>query len=487
MSKERIEGELGLALDAGQRWVVWHSEDEPRAREELVEFAQRRELELRFWSIDQDPNAYLHFDQALDDARVQGPDTSRQIWVWIDFQPPQTLANRLQRKLRHAAQNNSAPPCVFIQFFDASTPRPPERFHVYQSSPGIAELAEHISRRCIGSALPIDPTLADELFEQRHEIAQRSVGLSYWQMDIALNIAGQHASPQARMAAIERYKSDSLNADRLVELCQPANETRLGGLDGYKAWLNEQKVAMSSGARQAGIASPRGTLLVGIPGCGKSLAARVTAHQLELPLYRLDLGRLFTGVLGGSEARMRQTLRLCERLAPAVLWIDEVEKGLSSGPGHGDSGTAQRSLATLMTWLQEHESPLFLVATANRIDELPPELTRRGRLDDTFFVDLPQPEERAAILEVYGVGDWQADEEMRRQVIARSEGYSGAELCGAVSQARLRAFIATRPPAWIDLLEAIQRTVPLSQSRRDEVERMRHWGQRHARNARGHA
>ncbi|MBK9755436.1 MAG: AAA family ATPase [Nannocystis sp.] len=263
---------------------------------------------------------------------------------------------------------------------------------------------------------------------------------------------------------------------------------------GLKAWLRRRALALHPAARAAAIADPRGVLLVGVQGCGKSLAARVCADILGLGLVRLDPGRLFGGTVGESEANLRRLTAAAERLAPVVLWIDELDKGLVGSEGAAsDAGTAARVLGGLLTWLQERARPVFVVATANRVDALPPELLRRGRLDETFFVDLPGPDDRATIAEIHLVAAPQrrlgrapplADPLPDFLATARAaDGLSGAEIEGAVTEARLDAFAEARPLAAADLHRALAATIPLSRSRAAEVAALRSWATRFARPA----
>lgn len=472
------------ALAAGVVWLVWRSDDELACKSDLRRIAQDQARAMRTWSVEDEPAAYERFSQELDE--VLGQDQgSRQLWVWLDYAPPRTLAPILDRKLRRLAQQHHGTCCVFVQYFAPSTPSPPERHEFVRQSPSREQLVEQISARAIEAGFGLSPEQADRIYALRYELAQRCVGLSAWQMDLALRIGANHESETSCLSSILDYKAQTLNKSKLVEPCQPTPSASLGGLSAYKTWLTQQKHALCPKARQAQIPRPKGALLVGVPGCGKSLAARVTAHVLELALYRLDVGSLFTGVLGGSEAKMRDTLALCERLAPCVLWIDEIEKGFGASTSMSDGGTAQRSLATLITWLQEHQCPVFLIATANKIQALPPELTRKGRLDEIFFVDLPDASDRKAILEVYGLQSWSEDASTQAQVIEASAGFSGSELQACVNQARLRAHIAARAPQWTDLRASIESTVPLSAARPTEIQTLQAWGRTHARPAHG--
>jgi SpoVK/Ycf46/Vps4 family AAA+-type ATPase len=235
-------------------------------------------------------------------------------------------------------------------------------------------------------------------------------------------------------------------------------------------------------------------LLLGVQGCGKSLAARVSAEILGLPLVRLEPGRLFGGTVGQSEANLRATLALVERLAPVVLWLDEIDKGLAGTDGsQSDAGTTARVVGGLLTWLQERQEPVFVAATANRVDTLPPELLRRGRLDEIFFVDLPDPDQREEILRVHlehvprrrlghvppCADPWPAFAD----VIRTAEGYSGAEIEAALVEARLDAFADGRPLAAADLRRAVEASVPLSRTRAESIAALRAWATERARRA----
>ena len=182
-----------------------------------------------------------------------------------------------------------------------------------------------------------------------------------------------------------------------------ANLGQVAGLDNLKEWLAKRSVAFTDRAQQFGLPAPRVVLLVGVQGCGKSLCAKAAANLWNLPLLRFDVGRMFSSLVGSSEENVRQALRVAESVAPAVLWIDEIDKALAGAGGSGgsDGGTSARVFGTLLTWLSEKTAPVFVMATANDISHLPPELLRKGRLDEIFFVDLPTPEERREIFRIH--------------------------------------------------------------------------------------
>lgn len=250
---------------------------------------------------------------------------------------------------------------------------------------------------------------------------------------------------------------------------------RVGGLEALKGWLNHRRMAFSDEARKYGLEIPRGMALLGIPGTGKSLCAKMTAGLWNMPLLRLDMGAVFGGLLGASEKNIREAIQIAEVIAPCVLWVDEIEKAFA-GSG-GDSGTARRVLATFLTWMQEKQAPVFVLATANDVEKLPPEFLRKGRFDEVFFLDLPTPAEREQILMVH----------LRRknltmiqqrfnlaQVVQATTSFVGAELEAVVNDALFPAFMdGQREIETDDLLRAASELVPLAKSRRDHIERLR--------------
>ena len=261
----------------------------------------------------------------------------------------------------------------------------------------------------------------------------------------------------------------------------------VGGLDLLKAFLGSRREAFSEEARAFGLPAPRGVCLIGVQGCGKSLAAKSIARFYRVPLIRFDVGRVFAGIVGRSEENVRSALKLAESLAPCVLWIDELEKSLAgTHSSHvSDAGTTARVISTITTWMQERpDQGVYVVATANDISRLPPELLRKGRFDEIFFVDLPTPREREEILAIH----------LRRRdrdprdfdlaaVAARTDGFSGAELEEAVIASLYEAFAGRRPLETRDLLAAVATTVPLSTTLGEQVGAIRRWAEGRARRA----
>lgn len=251
----------------------------------------------------------------------------------------------------------------------------------------------------------------------------------------------------------------------------------IGGLDNLKEWLLRRGGAFSDQARQYGLPYPKGLLLVGIQGTGKSLTAKAIAHHWHLPLLRLDVGRLFAELVGQSEARTRQMIQLAEALAPCILWIDEIDKAFAGLDGRGDSGTANRVFGTFLTWQGEKTSPVFVVATANNVQSLPPELLRKGRFDEIFFVGLPNQEERRAIFEVHlsrlrphRLSQYDLD-----RLAYETPDFSGAEIEQILVEAMHLGFSQNRDFHTDDILEAASQMVPLARTAQEQVAGLQAW------------
>lgn len=259
----------------------------------------------------------------------------------------------------------------------------------------------------------------------------------------------------------------------------PATEriSDIGGLDNLKDWLLRRGGSFSDKARQYGLPHPRGMLLAGIQGTGKSLTAKAIAHHWHLPLLRLDVGRLFAGLVGESESRTRQMIQLAEALAPCVLWIDEIDKAFSGFDSKGDAGTTSRVFGTFITWLAEKTSPVFVVATANNVQALPPEMLRKGRFDEIFFVGLPSQEERRAIFSVHlsrlrphNLKSYDLD-----RLAYETPDFSGAEIEQTIIEAMHIGFSQNRDFTTDDILEAASQMVPLAQTAREQIQFLQDW------------
>ena len=291
---------------------------------------------------------------------------------------------------------------------------------------------------------------------------------------VAWAVLDDNALSAADIPRLLRRKGDAVREEGLLEFYPPDDNTfQLGGLERLKAWLERARVGFTPEARALGLPPPRGVLIVGVQGCGKSLAAKVIARAWKQPLLKLDAGRLYDKFIGESEKNLQKALDFAEAIAPCILWIDEIEKGFASG-GDADAGLSQRMLGSFLTWLQEREASVFVAATANDVLALPPELLRKGRFDEIFFVDLPDGPSREEIFRIHLA--------LRRQdpstfnlgaLVAASDGFSGAEIEQAITAGLYRALHDKQPMTDASLCEELHGTQPLSVARREDVERLR--------------
>jgi AAA+ superfamily predicted ATPase len=260
----------------------------------------------------------------------------------------------------------------------------------------------------------------------------------------------------------------------------------VGGLENLKTWLARRGNAFSEPARRFGLPEPKGLLLLGVQGCGKSLTAKAIASSWKMPLLRLDMGRIFSGLVGSSEENLRRAIRVAESVAPAVLWTDEIEKGLSGSgsSGFSDGGVTARVFGAMLTWLQEKTAPVFVVATANRIDLLPPELLRKGRFDEIFFIDLPAAPERREIFRIHvGRRGRKPEDYDLPALAAAAEGFSGAEIEQVVVAALYDAFAEGKELEQRHLVRAVAETFPLATTMREDIQKLRDWAKTRTRPA----
>jgi SpoVK/Ycf46/Vps4 family AAA+-type ATPase len=253
-----------------------------------------------------------------------------------------------------------------------------------------------------------------------------------------------------------------------------------------KDWLNKRAAAFTQEARAFGLPAPKGILMLGVQGCGKSLCAKAVSNQWQLPLLRFDMGRMFGSLVGSSEENVRRAISVAESVAPAILWVDEIDKAFAGSQGSGatDGGTTARVFGTFLTWLSEKTAPVFVVATANDISQLPPELLRKGRLDEIFFVDLPGEEERAEIFRIHIHRHQRPVEQFDLAALAAaSKDFSGAEIEEAINSALYDAFYEQRDITTGSVLAALAQTVPLAKTMDEQINRLRNWAEGRARNA----
>ena len=260
----------------------------------------------------------------------------------------------------------------------------------------------------------------------------------------------------------------------------------IGGLTVLKDWLAKRAMAFSDEARTFGLPAPKGILMLGVQGCGKSLCAKAVSTQWQLPLLRFDMGRMFGSLVGSSEENVRRAIAVAESVAPAILWVDEIDKAFAGSQGSGatDGGTTARVFGTFLTWLSEKTAPVFVVATANDISQLPPELLRKGRLDEIFFVDLPSREERLEVFRIHLQKRGRDAGRFNLEALAdASQLFSGAEIEEAINSGLYDAFYAKTDLTSEHVLTALAQTVPLAKTMDEQINRLRSWAEGRARNA----
>lgn len=321
-------------------------------------------------------------------------------------------------------------------------------------------------------------------YQESSRLIEAALGLTTSEASLAFSLAvvKHKRLTDEEVPLIAAEKEQVIRKRGHLEFYQPQQGLDdIGGLDRLKEWLERRKRAFTEDAKDFGLEAPRGILLLGLPGTGKSLAAKAVSSAWQLPLLRLDMGRVFGGIVGQSEENIRAALRTAEALAPCILWIDEIEKGMAGiqSSGATDGGTTSRVLGTFLTWMQEKIKPVFVVATANNIAQLPPELLRKGRVDEIFFVDLPDVDDRKDIIRIHlrrrrRSADHFTDEELSNMA-ELSFGFTGAELEEAVKEAMFRAFDSGHDLIADDLKDALKETAPLSRTMSEVITSTRQW------------
>jgi SpoVK/Ycf46/Vps4 family AAA+-type ATPase len=313
-----------------------------------------------------------------------------------------------------------------------------------------------------------------------NSLVQSCQGLSLERIRRVLSkiIATNQIIDKSTISLILNEKQQIINQTQLLEFCSSDSSLEdIGGLTNLKQWLNQRTSSFSEQALSYGLAAPRGLLLVGVQGTGKSLTAKAIANDWQLPLLRLDFGRLFGGIVGESESRVREMIRVAEALAPCVLWIEEIDKYFTQTESNGDSGTTNRVLGTFITWLSEKNSQVFIVATANNFENLPLELVRKGRFDEIFFVGLPTEAEREKIFQVLlaRIRPLRLKEFDVILMAQKSALFSGAEIFQAITEGMQFAFNENRDFNTTDILKGVSDIIPLAQIENKKIKTLQEW------------
>jgi SpoVK/Ycf46/Vps4 family AAA+-type ATPase len=325
--------------------------------------------------------------------------------------------------------------------------------------------------------------------EGRDRLLQAALGLTLGEAEnvFAKIIVKNQSLSADHVNEVFAEKQQIIRKSGLLEYYAAEEDFRsVGGLGVLKDWLNKRAVAFTAEAHAFGLPPPKGVLLLGVQGCGKSLCAKAVSRLWQLPLLRFDMGRMFGSLVGSSEENVRRAIAVAESIAPAVLWVDEIDKAFtgSQSSGVADGGTTARVFGTFLTWLSEKSAPVFVVATANDVSQLPPELLRKGRLDEIFYVDLPLDEERAEIFRIHlAKRNRNPDDFEIAALVSASQEFSGAEIEEAIISALYDAFYAKQELATAHVFTSLSQTVPLARTMAEKVTEQRNWAIGRARNA----
>ena len=335
------------------------------------------------------------------------------------------------------------------------------------------EISQELNRLISSLNIKVD----SQLFENLTRACQ---GLSLERIRRVLSkiIATYKTIDSDSIAVLLSEKKQIISQTEILEYSSVNEQiANLGGLENLKDWLKKRKTAFGLQALNYGLPTPRGLLLIGIQGTGKSLTAKAIANDWQLPLLKLDVGKLFGGIVGESESRLRQMINVAETISPCILWIDEIDKAFSNTDNRGDSGTSNRVLATFISWLSEKTKPVFVIATANNIDLLPIEIIRKGRFDEIFFLDLPEQEEREEIfkihLQTFRPNSWESFD--YSQLAQASEAFSGAEIRQSIIEGMYHAFYEKREFTTEDICMALKELIPLAHLESDQMIRLQQW------------
>ncbi len=487
-----IKGEVKDLIDSGYALLYVRTWEEDRARELLGNVAAERGARLVGWSettgFDHEPKTDAA-DPLKALARIKATE-GKIVFLLKDFHVH--IANqRLVRMLRDLvpllAERGQA---VIIVSPTITIPEELEKDITLLDLPLPA--AQEMSKilDAVQSRVAIEKPGAGPVSAAAKEgMVRASLGLTAMEARRVFTRALKaHPSFQIEhVPIILQEKKHILRRTQLLEFYE-VNETLqdVGGLDLLKKWLSDRSAAFSEDAREFGLPVPKGLLLLGVQGCGKSLCAKAVSTLWQMPLLRLDLASVLSAAHDSGETGMRRSIQIAESIEPCVLWIDEIEKGFASHlvSGHSEQGSVARAFATFLTWLQEKTEPVYVFATANSIADLPPELVRKGRFDDIFFVDLPMLHERKHIFKIHLQKRKRDPEAFDLEAMAQtSEGFSGSEIEQAIISAMYEAFTGSREVLSEDILRAIKATVPLSETLQEKIQELRDWAKTRARPA----
>ncbi|QFZ92757.2 AAA family ATPase [Synechococcus elongatus] len=487
--------ELGVLLQAQYPLIYLVTSEEERSERSLATLAQScGSRQLFLWTVTHgiveygQPRQVAHYSTVSPEAAIEWVVRHKGsgIYVFKDLHPF-IESPAVTRWLRDAiAQFKATDKTIILMSPVQTVPVELEKDVVVLDFPlpDLVELGSVLDRELERRSLP-RPSESG-----REKLLKATLGLTRDEAEKVYRKAQVTAGrlTEAEVDVILSEKQQLIRRNGILEFIEE-DETldAVGGLEELKHWLRQRSGAFSEKARSYGLPQPKGMLILGVPGCGKSLIAKTTSRLWGLPLLRLDMGRVYDGsTVGRSEANLRNALKTAESIAPAILFIDELDKAFAGSAGSADSdgGTSSRIFGSFLTWMQEKRSPVFVMATANRVERLPSEFLRKGRFDEIFFVDLPTPEERAEIFRIHLAKRKRPLDRFDLEQLAKvSDGFSGAEIEQALIAAMYEAFAQEREFTQLDIIAAIKSTLPLSKTMNEQVAALRDWARQRARPA----
>jgi ATP-dependent 26S proteasome regulatory subunit len=498
-----FQNELETLVRARYPILYVITSEEMRVQNLVVEIARKRQKKVFEWSCTtgivaagssiqsqknrntatRDPLAAL--DHVIDQVEPA-------LFIFKDFHPFLTRNNHaIIRRLKEIALHlkNSFKTIVLVSpLMEIPTELEKEITLLNHPLPSKEDLSE-LLERIIADLKQFKQMEIDLDESSRDRLLQSALGLTLSEAEnvfAKIIVKGERLSGE-NVTEVFAEKQQIIRKSGLLEYCSTSeNFTQIGGLAVLKDWLNKRALAFSSEARAFGLPAPRGILMLGIQGCGKSLCAKAVSNQWQLPLLRFDMGRMFGSLVGSSEENVRRAIAVAESVAPAILWVDEIDKAFAGTQASGatDGGTTARVFGTFLTWLSEKIAPVFVVATANDISQLPPELLRKGRLDEIFFVDLPSPAERREVFQIHlAKRGRDANRFDLQKLVEASVEFSGAEIEEGINSALYDAFYAGQELTSEHVLAALRQTVPLARTMDQQINGLRAWAEGRARNA----
>ena len=492
MAQSEVDTELETLIRARYPIIYVVSWEEKRVEEALRAITKARNKKMYQWTVTQgmvlNP---LNRDEATRDplAALDFVMESRDQAVFLlkDFHPflnDTSLVRRL-RDLTYALKTSYKTLILLSPVLKLPPELEKEITVVDYALPSLEDLGKLLDS--IIESVRANPQVQTQMTtEEREQVLQAALGLTATEAE---NVFAKSLVERRKFDTdvILSEKEQIIRKSAILEYYRTSDAfADVGGLDLLKDWMDKRTVAFTEKARDYGLPAPKGILILGVQGCGKSLSSKAIASLWKLPLLRMDVGKIFGGIVGQSEENIRKAIRVAESTAPNIVWIDELEKGFSGTQSSGisDGGTTARVFGTFLAWLQDKTAPCFVVATANDVSALPPELLRKGRFDEIFFVDLPDEPEREEIFNIHLKKRRRDPANFDLKALSKAtNGYSGAEIEQAIIAAMYDAFNQDRDILTDDILKAAKQSIPLSETMKEKIDILRFWAETRARPA----